>query len=244
MRIDSWLSTLYKTQDIPYFERTNNNYELLKNLKKLNFNSTKLVENYVINTVEPDTSFLSNHAITALDSLGSIGYLAGINQTELSNYYTAITHLSIDNVHCKLEQSKLDEIEHSLNDWKDQMNQELIHMKAILSKLLQQQSGLPGRDDNNPEQMIIQNKPHYSMLEKKYAQLYPYISLSDVNALDQESIRLEFEYQTKSELLSSYLGLPNDIDLASIKVQQTEDELHELESKREDLLTDMMVDLI
>lgn len=47
--MDAWLSTLYKSKEIPYFERTNKNFEILDNLKKLNFNSTKLVEKIIIN---------------------------------------------------------------------------------------------------------------------------------------------------------------------------------------------------
>ncbi|KAI8076058.1 hypothetical protein BDF21DRAFT_422482 [Thamnidium elegans] len=233
--IDSWLSTLYKEQEIPQFERTNKNYEILNNLKKLNFNSTKLVENYIINhTVECDTSSVSESNKKALDSLGSIGQVLGISQTELSNYYTAITKLSLNKMDNHIQDEKLNEIDYTLNQWQHEMTQELTNMKAILSKLQCRR-----RDDNKSEQMINPNTSEYLILEKKYNDLNIQTRLNHLNHLDLKSNAIESDLLTKSDILTSYLDLPTDLALASIKIQETEDELHELEAKREYLLSDM-----
>ncbi|KAI9245423.1 hypothetical protein EDC94DRAFT_414843 [Helicostylum pulchrum] len=235
--MDSWLSTLYKEQEIPQFERTNKNYEILNNLKKLNFNSTKLVENYIINNtaVLCDTSFVAESNRNALDSLGSIGQVLGISQTELSNYYTAITKVSMNKMHKQIEDDKLNETDYALNQWQHEMTDELINMKAILSKLQSRR-----RDDNKSEQMINPNKSQYLILENKYNDLNIQTTISHLKHLDLKSNAMESDLLTKSNILTtSYLDLPTDIALASIKIQETEDELHELEAKREYLLSDM-----
>ncbi|GAA5812152.1 hypothetical protein MFLAVUS_005602 [Mucor flavus] len=181
-----------------------------------------------------DTSSVAESDIDALDSLGSIGQVLGISQTELSNYYTAITKVSMIKMHKQIQDDKLNQTDHALNQWQQQMTLELTHMKAILSKLQCRR-----RDDNKSEQMINPNKSQYLILEKKYNDLNIQTRLNHLNHLDLKSSAIESDLLTKSDLLASYLDLPANIALASVKFRETEDELHELEAKREYLLSDM-----
>ncbi|GAA5803881.1 hypothetical protein HPULCUR_009366 [Helicostylum pulchrum] len=138
-------------------------------------------------------------------------------------------------MHKQIEDDKLNETDYALNQWQHEMTDELINMKAILSKLQSRR-----RDDNKSEQMINPNKSQYLILENKYNDLNIQTTISHLKHLDLKSNAMESDLLTKSNILTtSYLDLPTDIALASIKIQETEDELHELEAKREYLLSDM-----
>ncbi|KAI7896396.1 uncharacterized protein EV154DRAFT_492097 [Mucor mucedo] len=227
--IHAWLATLYKDREIPSFDHTDKNYHILENLKNLNFNSTELVENIIINAtaVEFDTSSLTLQGNHALHSLAVIAQYLGIGQTELSTYYTAITQLSMDRMDSHLELERLRHIDSCLQEGFDG---HLLKMESILTKLKE------NRDVNNSKHMMNQNgtdQSEYLVLEKKYNNLGIRTRLSHLYELDSKSDSIENILLEQSTSLASFKTLPPDMTLASIKIQETELLLHELESQRE-----------
>lgn len=78
---------------------------------------------YVVDNV------LSSSGHNALDALAINACLLGLDKIELSNYFTAITKLSLNQTELNLQEYRLDEIEHTLNQCQSSVNDELHHMK-------------------------------------------------------------------------------------------------------------------
>ncbi|KAL0137356.1 hypothetical protein V8B55DRAFT_1131325 [Mucor lusitanicus] len=79
--VDSWLSSVYKGNPIPDFERTNDSYHLLDTLKNLNFNSMPLIQHILASKLHFN---LSNDSEKAIDSLAMLAESLGMDTIELS----------------------------------------------------------------------------------------------------------------------------------------------------------------
>ncbi|KAI8641103.1 hypothetical protein BD408DRAFT_444563 [Parasitella parasitica] len=237
--VDSWLSSIFKGNPIPEFERTNNSYQFINTLKNLNFNSMALVQHILNNKLHFN---LSNDSEKAIDSLAMLAESLGMDTVELSNYYTALSKLTMDQMELHHESSKLDEMEYMLKQSQKEIDHELSSIKSMLLNFQREtrESTEQRQRDNslNEKEMLISE---YNLLQKKYNDLGNQdCTLSKIHELEVKTDAAESQCSQQKKILESLTILPSDMELASIKIQRTENELHQLEQEREMLLQEIV----
>ncbi|CAO3610209.1 unnamed protein product [Mucor hiemalis] len=118
-------------------------------------------------------------------------------------------------------------------------------MKNILTKLQQNARDDSTNQERKLEEGLLSKKitSQYLALESKYRQLdieRKGIRLTHLQELDTKANAIEAELNEKNHILTtSFYDLPSDMVLASVKIQETQDQLAELESEREHLLSEI-----
>ncbi|CAO0801758.1 unnamed protein product [Mucor circinelloides] len=163
--VDSWLSSVFKGNPIPDFERTNDNYQLINSLKNLNFNSIPLIQHILKNKLHFK---LSNESEKAIDSLAMLAESLGMDTIELSNYYTAVSKLTMDRMELQHESSKLDEMEYMLAESQKKADDELSLIKSMLLNL-----------QREPQEIAVQQQEisEKEILSSEYSSLQVYLLL-------------------------------------------------------------------
>ncbi|KAL7326777.1 hypothetical protein PS15p_209058 [Mucor circinelloides] len=233
--VDSWLSSVFKGNPIPDFERTNDNYQLMNSLKNLNFNSIPLIQHILKSKLHFK---LSNESEKAIDSLAMLAESLGMDTIELSNYYTAVSKLSMDRMELQHESSKLDEMEYMLVESQKKADDELSLIKSMLLNLQREPQEIAVQQQEISEKEILSSE--YSSLQKKYSELGVREStLTKILELENKADAVESQCKQQEMKLESFTSLPSDMVLASIKIQEAEDDLRRLEQERESLLSEI-----
>ncbi|KAK4521103.1 Kinesin- motor protein [Mucor velutinosus] len=233
--VDSWLSSVFKGNPSPNFERTNDSFQLINTLKNLNFNSMPLIQHILMNKLHFK---LSNDSEKAIDSLALLAESLGMDTIELSNYYTAVSKLTMDRMELQHESLKLDEMEYMLAESQKKADDELSLIKSMLLNLQQGPQETAVQRQQIGEKEILSSE--YSILQKKYDELGVQEStLTKIQELENKADAAELQCKHQEMKLESFTSLPSDMVLASIKIQEAEDDLHRLEQVRENLLSEI-----
>ncbi|KAI8976840.1 hypothetical protein BDB01DRAFT_853048 [Pilobolus umbonatus] len=206
---------------------------MLLNRLKSDYDAAMVIVEHLIQSVTMDTITMENMSLTedgqgALRSLTLLAQSMGIGTTRLNNYLTAISRLTLDSMDNQHQQTQLDEIEYALDEWHKGSLVELETMTKLLDHLQHQPEQKKERITMSPSDYVtLQNKYNQLGIEKKG------ISLKQIFELEKKVHSIESELQHKLQLMSNYKDLPPDMVLTSIKVQEIENELHELEQERE-----------
>ncbi|KAI8879510.1 hypothetical protein K501DRAFT_276506 [Backusella circina FSU 941] len=150
--INSWLKDLYQDDQIPLFDQTTENYESLLKLKQQHAGATLLVKSLITEKLskKPDLQIkLEND--NALQSLSLLAQLYGTGSTELSNYFTAITNASLQEMSLNDELRNLDDIEYTLDKWNQDATAELSTISGILAGLQNHQKNAQDHSQNSLE---------------------------------------------------------------------------------------------
>ncbi|KAI8079588.1 uncharacterized protein B0P05DRAFT_541228 [Gilbertella persicaria] len=215
---------------IPAFERNSVNYQSLVQLEQLDFHTP-----FLIQLVLKGDLNLSND--TQLDELALITACLGIDSVELSRFYTAIAQLKMNQMDTKHELDYLNDINHTLDEFQVNADKELDKLQTLLSNL-QEQAHEPREQeqtehDLTSEYLYLKEQYNALAIEKKG------LTLSRLFELESRANGIEKVLKEKKRILKTYEGLPSDMVLASMKVRETQKELHQLEQQREALLTEI-----
>ncbi|OBZ81933.1 hypothetical protein A0J61_10019 [Choanephora cucurbitarum] len=224
--IEGWLRELYG-KEIPSFERTRENYELCQQLKKFDFQSVEFTSSFVHGHLH-----LTEHTRQITQSLAMLTAELGLDSTELSSFYSILTKLKSDQLELKHELDSIHQLDYTLDQFQIEANKELNTLQAVcVTSLLVDQ---PKEIDKEREEESLETTEY----DPSEAQHGP-ISLSQLVELESRVNATERALKENKHVLKTYDALPSDMVLASIKLKETQQVLHELEQQREHLLTNI-----
>ncbi|KAI7907791.1 uncharacterized protein BX663DRAFT_492006 [Cokeromyces recurvatus] len=208
--IDLWLLKIYKqTILIPKFERSNKNYQILTKLENSNFNSIELIDYILRNKNDFE---LSDESIQHVESLATIANALGMENTELSNYITSISKLTIDKMEASHELTALIDVEHKIDSLQYEATLELDKMKKLLDKIRKEHNvNEQNRKDNRIIQSVQEKSNELANLQKTYDELgieEQDLRLTDIHELESKRNSLVKAIKEKDEKLLSFQGLP------------------------------------
>ncbi|KAI7860586.1 hypothetical protein BDC45DRAFT_494771 [Circinella umbellata] len=263
-QIDAWLHDLYPV-NMPLFEKDECNLHSLRQLHKKTEEANNIME-LVLNTqrqlsddnarqaamwqekldaLEVSRSSMSTQGTRALDALGLLAVRLGIEDTSLSSYHTALAQLTIETMDASLEEKEIQETEYVLQNRIQNAEDELNKMKGILSSIKQRHEAGSHWSDQDIHSMEQQNKELknvYAKTQNDFDALeieQHELRLDAIKKLEQEMTSLEAILAEKNGMVDNYGNLPSDMVLASLKIQDAQDQFNNLGREREQLLADI-----
>ncbi|KAI8366352.1 hypothetical protein EDC96DRAFT_508658 [Choanephora cucurbitarum] len=227
LHIEHWLRQLYG-KDIPSFERNKENYELCQQLKKFDFQSVEFTSSFVHGHLP-----LTEHTRQITQSLAMMTAELGLDSTELSSFYSMLTKLKSDQMELKHELDSIYQLEYTLDQFQIEANKELSTLQSLLVDLEHQVKEIKKEEDEPLERLTT----NYAQLKEHYHPIDT--SLSQLVELESRVSVTERSLKENKHALKTYDALPSDMVLASIKLKETQQVLHELEQQREYLLTNI-----
>ncbi|EPB85785.1 hypothetical protein HMPREF1544_07454 [Mucor circinelloides 1006PhL] len=153
----------------------------------------------------------------------------------------------MDRMELQHESSKLDEMEYMLAESQKKADDELSLIKSMLLNLQREPQEITVQQQEISEKEILSSE--YSSLQKKYSELGVREStLTKIHELENKADAVESQCKQQEMKLESFTSLPSykigllftqDMVLASIKIQEAEDDLRRLEQERESLLSEI-----
>ncbi|KAL9542567.1 hypothetical protein MBANPS3_008554 [Mucor bainieri] len=174
---------------------------------------------------------LSNDSEKAIDSLAMLAESLGMDTVELSktkqkeiSYYTAVSKLTMDRMELQHESLKLDEMEYMLAESQKKADDELSLIKSMLLNLQQEPLEIAVQQQQIGEKEALSSE--YNLLQKKYDDLGVHeLRLTKIQELESKADTAEAQCKHQETRLESFTSLPSDMALASIKIQEAEDDL-------------------
>ncbi|GAN11470.1 proteasome assembly chaperone 2-like [Mucor ambiguus] len=136
----------------------------------------------------------------------------------------------MDRMELQQESLKLDEMEYMLAESQKKADDELSLIKSMLLNLQQEPKEIAVQQQQIGKKEILSSE--YSLLQKKYDDLGVQESaLTKIQELENKADAAESQCKHQEIKLKSFASLPSDMVLASIKIQEAEDDLTRNESK-------------
>ncbi|KAG0177853.1 HAUS augmin-like complex subunit 1 [Apophysomyces sp. BC1034] len=201
-----------------------------------------------VNTLGIDKSSLSDEGALTLEVMASLAVHLGIDSDEIGSYIASIAHLRMEYMDVQLEHTEMEEVEYALDRRIQDANQELFKLKNMLQGIQESRKDEQEviaqwqKDTKDLQQTIHEQKGQCVQQQKNYdvtGVVQQRLRLVNIKRLDEELHQMETDLSEKKRALEAYGGFPPDMVLASLKVQESEDKLHQLRQERERLLADM-----
>ncbi|KAF7728141.1 hypothetical protein EC973_006656 [Apophysomyces ossiformis] len=258
--IDEWLHQFFVSPNpIPTFNRNQESLRALQQLRKQNETANEIMQtvSMAYESIKPkhqenelgfDKSCLSEEGALTLETLAKLALHLGINSEEIGSYDASIANLRLEYMDAQLEHTDMEEVEHALNNRIEDANQELFKLKEMLKELDKRRSAEKKkvaewqRNSKDLEKQIQAEKADYVQQQKRYdatGVVQQRLRLVNIKRLDEELQQMEADLEQKKLALEQYDDFPPDMVLASLKLQEGEDKLHQLRQERERLLGDI-----
>ncbi|OAD00535.1 hypothetical protein MUCCIDRAFT_166312 [Mucor lusitanicus CBS 277.49] len=121
----------------------------------------------------------------------------------------------------------------------ESLGMDTIELSNMLLKLQQEQpQEIAAAQQHIGDKEILSSE--YRLLQQKYDDLgVEETTLTKMQELENQADAAESQCRHQQMKLESFAALPSDMVLASIKIQEAEDDLHQLEQVRETLLSEI-----
>ncbi|KAG2217856.1 hypothetical protein INT45_012771 [Circinella minor] len=259
-QIDAWLHDLYPA-NMPLFEKDDCNLHSLRQLHKKTEEANNIMELVLdtqrqlsddnarqaamwqekLDALEVSRSSMSTQGTRALDALGLLAVRLGIENTSLSSYHTALAQLTIETMDTSLEEKEIQETEYVLQSRIQNAEGELNKMKGIKQRY-EAGSHWSDQDIHSMEQQNKELKNVYAKTQSDFDALeieQHELRLDAIKKLEQDMTSLEAILAEKNGTVDNYGNLPSDMVLASLKIQDAQDQFNKLGREREQLLADI-----